>query len=127
MVVELLVKAVDATNPDPEKDRVSCYKAGFIVDVKPDGHKWGRQESLQQWLAEGLPRADWPGNFFIIRMTGLPIEKAKALLDEQVEDDSGTLLFDFLPEAGPKPKIFRCIRSSVWRRKSKTTLRSFMS
>lgn len=32
----LLIKAIDATNPDPDKDKF-CYKFGHIVDIYEDG------------------------------------------------------------------------------------------
>jgi len=57
---ELIVKAVDATHPDPEKDRRGCYKRGYPVAVYPDGTKWG--------ACECLPR------FVIIKFPGVPVD-----------------------------------------------------
>lgn len=43
-MAEILVKAVDAVHPDPEKDRRGAYKKGDIVLAMPDGHVWGSGE-----------------------------------------------------------------------------------
>lgn len=51
-MAEILVKAVDATNPDTEKDRRGCYKKGYPVVVMLDGHIWGRCESKNIWVNE---------------------------------------------------------------------------
>ncbi len=48
-MVELLIKAIDAHHPDPEKD-AACYKRGYVVAVMPDGHVWGREEGLPTFL-----------------------------------------------------------------------------
>lgn len=62
-MAELLVKAIDATHPDPEKDRRGCYKTGDVVVVMPDGHEWGKEER------EPL--------FFVVKVPGLDVEEAK--------------------------------------------------
>ena len=38
-MAEILVKAADAVNSDPELDRLS-YKRGDPVVIRPDGHNW---------------------------------------------------------------------------------------
>lgn len=43
-MARLLVKAVDYTHPDPDKDRRAAYKRGDVVCVMPDGHQWGAAE-----------------------------------------------------------------------------------
>jgi len=47
-VCQLLIKAVDATNPDPATDRRGCYKAGMIVEVREDNSPRG---TLEKWPA----------------------------------------------------------------------------
>lgn len=54
-MAELLVKAVDAVHPDPDVDRVGCYKAGDIVAVQPDGHHWGSCECLPAFIVVRIP------------------------------------------------------------------------
>jgi hypothetical protein len=56
-VAELLVKAVDATHPDPAKDARGCYKRGDPVAVKPDGHAWGALETLPRFWVVKVPGA----------------------------------------------------------------------
>jgi len=46
-MASLLIKAVDATNPDPDIDR-GCYKAGMIVEVREDNAPRGL---LEKWPA----------------------------------------------------------------------------
>ncbi|HTG44144.1 MAG TPA: hypothetical protein VK633_06395 [Verrucomicrobiae bacterium] len=54
-MAELLVKAVDATNPDPMKDARGCYKRGMPVVVFDDGHEWGDQENLPTFALLKFP------------------------------------------------------------------------
>jgi hypothetical protein len=68
-MAEILVKAVDATNADPEKDRGGCYKRGYPVVVKEDNHPgWGREEG--------------PPNFFVIKLPGVPADVVKKYIEE---------------------------------------------
>lgn len=91
---ELLIFSGNNSNADPEKDRRGSYKRGMIVCVFEDGHSWGREESKQQWIAEGNATATWPGQgkFVILKLPGVPSSKAKPLLDAQEEDDTGVPL-----------------------------------
>ena len=65
-MAEFLIKAVNATNPDPTKDERGCYKRGDIVDVRPDGFAWG--------LEERLPR------FVQVQVTGVSVAAALAYI-----------------------------------------------
>ncbi len=58
-MAELLVRTKDNAHRHPDKDR-AAYKRGDVVVIMPDGHKWGRMESLKQWTNEGLPADAWP-------------------------------------------------------------------
>ena len=91
---EILIFAKNNTHVDPEKDRRGCYKRGMPIVVFEDGHIWGREESKQQWIAEGSLAADWPGQgrFVILKIPGVPAAKAQALLVQQTEDDAGNPL-----------------------------------
>lgn len=66
-MAELLIKAVDATHPDPIKNERGCYKRGDIVDVRPDGWHWGTEE--------GLPK------FVIVKVPGLDPERVKHAME----------------------------------------------
>ena len=48
-MAELLVLAFDTHNADPEQD-LFAYKLGHIIDIKPDGHPWGTQETLPKFF-----------------------------------------------------------------------------
>jgi len=52
---EILVKATNATHPDPDIDRRGCYKRGYPVVVMPDGHPWGNEERLPLFVVIKLP------------------------------------------------------------------------
>jgi len=69
-MAEILIKAIDATHPDPEKDRRGCYKIGMPVVVMPDGHKWGN--------AECLP------TFVILKIPGVSVEKVASYILPEV-------------------------------------------
>ena len=43
-MAELLIKACDATHKDEVKDLQGCYKKGYVVVIRPDGWKWGKEE-----------------------------------------------------------------------------------
>ena len=96
-MAEILVKAGDQS-PHP-----AHFKDGDVVTVKDDGHTWGRCQSIDVWVAEGLQgkitttneitketvtvdtsgeTADtWPGGFDIIRIPGAPKEDYYYLLE----------------------------------------------
>ncbi|MEM4359711.1 MAG: hypothetical protein QXT45_04225 [Candidatus Bilamarchaeaceae archaeon] len=71
-MAEILIKAVDAYNVDPEVDK-ACYKAGMPVVVMPDGHKWGREEG--------------PPKFIVLKLPGVPVEEVKKYVEEWVVED----------------------------------------
>ena|SRR3972149_5972771 len=54
-MAEILVKAIDATHPDPDKDRRGCYKRGMPVVVMDDGHEWGKEERLPKFVIIKIP------------------------------------------------------------------------
>jgi hypothetical protein len=62
-MAEFLIKAIDATHSDPEKDKRGCYKRGDFVVVMPDGHEWGKEERLPK--------------FVVVKIPGLSVETAK--------------------------------------------------
>jgi len=69
-MAEILIKAIDATHSDLEKDQRGCYKRGMPVVVMPDGHKWGN--------------AECPPTFVIVKIPGVSIEKvASYILPEE--------------------------------------------
>ncbi len=76
----LLIKAVDASHPDPEKDRRGCYKRGDVVGVYDDDHLFGAKE--------GLPR------FVRLRIPDAAKALAVRLADEDDEDDNGQPAID---------------------------------
>ena len=54
-MAEMLVKAIDATHPNPDKDRRGCYKRGMPVVVMDDGHEWGKEERLPKFVIIKIP------------------------------------------------------------------------
>lgn len=88
-MAEILIKARNATHPDPEIDRVGCYKRGDPVVVRDDGHVWGAKE--------GLP------NFVVVKIPGVAASRIEALIQAQTEDDAGSPVQD---ENGA-PRAFR--------------------
>lgn len=67
-MTELLVKAVDATHPDPVKDQRGCYKQGDVVLVRDNGFEWG--------ALEVIPPADG-GKFAIIAITDVTAQQVR--------------------------------------------------
>lgn len=54
-MARLLIKAVDYTHPDPDKDRRAAYKRGDVVVVMPDGHVWGGAEGPPKFVQMDVP------------------------------------------------------------------------
>lgn len=52
---EMLVRATSNTHPDITKDRTGSWKRGMIVVVMPDGHVWGRMETLPTFVVIKVP------------------------------------------------------------------------
>jgi len=111
-VCEILFFLRNNTNPDTEKDRRGCYKRGMPVVVHEDGHVWGREESKQQWIAEGRDPSLWPGQgkFGILKIPGVPAAKAQAFLADQMDDDTGSPYYvpgSIVFADGPYPARYR--------------------
>lgn len=83
-MAEILIKAFDATNADPVKDRCGCYKAGMPVVVMPDGHKWGAKEL--------------PPRFYLIKVPGITIDNVEKFISPE---------FEALPDVEGKPVVYR--------------------
>jgi hypothetical protein len=41
---------------------------GDVITVREAGLKWGRRECLQEWVADGLPRDEFPGGYAVLRV-----------------------------------------------------------
>jgi len=52
---EILIKATDARHRDPLEDARGCYKRGDPALVMPDGHPWGRLETLPRFWRVRVP------------------------------------------------------------------------
>lgn len=70
---ELLIRARDKVNDDPQLD-AKCYKRGDVVAVVEDGWQWGRVE---------LASPEWR----ILQLPNVSVEQAQAFVAEEVEDD----------------------------------------
>lgn len=69
-MAELLVMAKNNTHEDPEVDRSGCYKRGYVVNVMPDKHPWGKKECLPK--------------FVVIKIPGVPVEKVRKYIDMEM-------------------------------------------
>lgn len=58
LMAEFLIKAIDATHPDPVKNERGCYKRGDVVAVKPDGWPWGAREGFPTFVIVKVPGLD---------------------------------------------------------------------
>jgi len=80
-MAEILVKAVDATHIDFDKDKRGCYKRGMPVVVMDDGHEWGKEERLPA--------------FIIIKFPLIPKDKVMKYIDpEPGLDVDGNIVVD---------------------------------
>lgn len=101
-MAEFLIKAIDATHSDPEKDARGCYKRGDIVVVMPDGHEWGKCECLPK--------------FVIVKIPGLDHEQAKKYTEEHegVARRKFRLLVDNVPPSIKKQLRNEGVVSVPW-------------
>lgn len=58
------------------------FRSGDPLYVAEDGHPWGRCESKQQWIAEGLGEHNFPGKFLIIRVPKIPAASVQKFISE---------------------------------------------
>lgn len=77
-MAEILVKAVDAVHPDPAKDARGCYKRGDPVCVMPDGHPWGRAETLP--------------TFWVVRVPGATVDQLRQYVEALTAADGETVV-----------------------------------
>ncbi|RLG26207.1 hypothetical protein DRN85_03715 [Methanosarcinales archaeon] len=68
MPAELLIKACDAVHQNEVKDLRGCYKKGYVVVIRPAGHKWGKEELNKE-------------KFYIVRVKDAEPEDLVHLLD----------------------------------------------
>ena len=71
-MVEILIKAVDATHKDPIKDKRGCYKRGDPVVVMPNGWSWGKEELNKD-------------KFYILRVKDMTLKQGKELILPDVD------------------------------------------
>lgn len=73
-MAKLLIRVGDQSSlPDTFKD-------SDVVAVFDDGHIFGREESLDVWVAEGRDAADWSGKFMIISAPNMAAATAAKLV-----------------------------------------------
>ena len=95
---EILIFAGNNTHADPDTDRRGCWKRGYPVVVKEDGHPWGAEERLPK--------------FVVVKIPGMPAAKAEAFLEPQMVDDAGVPVYENVVEAQPRWGIYR---RKAWR------------
>jgi hypothetical protein len=74
-MAQLLIKAVDAVNPDPDTDKRGCYKRGMIVEVREDSAPRGTAEA-------------WPAFAWII-IPGIPAETVRKYMQPELSALTG--------------------------------------
>lgn len=76
-MAEFLIKAIDATNPDKDKDIRGCYKRGDVVQVYPDGTC---TEELSPY-----------SKMFIVKVPGMSFKDAQKYIKSEI-DEKGEML-----------------------------------
>ncbi|MCP4958279.1 MAG: hypothetical protein GY925_03310 [Actinomycetia bacterium] len=74
------------------------YTRGDIIAMVPDGHVWGRAESMDVWLAEGGAEEDFPSPWLcILSVPSEPVDLnlAEPWLEEDPDEVGSTI--DRLP------------------------------
>lgn len=73
LMCEMLVVVVDRVHPDPYIDANHIAKRGDVIDVREDGHQWGREE---------ISNPNWK----IIRVPGVPCAHAQGFLSPEYDE-----------------------------------------
>jgi hypothetical protein len=79
-VAEILVKAVDATHPDPVKDAHGCYKRGDIVEIGPNGHYGNYTETARPPVDGGL--------FCRVQISNVTVEQVEQFVRNRLGPDA---------------------------------------
>lgn len=66
------------------------YAVGDVVDVFADGASVGKRVLLNEWEAAGGTVETFPGLFYVVDVTNLSYEDAKAYLEASVDTSSGS-------------------------------------
>lgn len=74
-MAEILILAFNTSNSDEAKD-VFAYKLGHVIDVKPDGHAWGKSECLPK--------------FYLVKLPKVSVENVQKFLDAKMDLVTGT-------------------------------------
>lgn len=89
-MAELLVKAKHTLYGDVEKQK-GIWRRGDVIDVRPDGFEWGRQEYKANWIASGETPESWHGQTFLVKIPGVAVAKVETILEGE-DDESGKIL-----------------------------------
>jgi hypothetical protein len=89
---EMLLFGRNNSHPDPIKDRRGCYKAGMPVVVFQDGHHWGREEALFQWVSDMRNPAEWPNHFILAKFPERDAADLRKFCEVQRTTDFGIIL-----------------------------------
>lgn len=84
-MAEALFFAGNNSHLDAEKDRRGCWKRGYVVIVKPDGHVWGIEESP----ATATRMANGNLRFSIVKFPGISVARIEKYLAEQLDVVTG--------------------------------------
>jgi hypothetical protein len=78
--VELIIKRqANYIHPDPIVNESSIYQRGDVVDIKPDGHLWGKEEHPMTTTYN-------PPHFFIVKIPGITVEQARKYIQPRMDD-----------------------------------------
>lgn len=75
-------------------DKDADAEQGDVIFVAPDGHLWSRNESLETWLAEGLPPEDYPDFFYVIKIPNYTVDQFNTYLESKGATEDTTYTID---------------------------------
>lgn len=70
------------------KNLPTRWQTGMIVDVFPDGHKFGRLEDKSLFMSAGGQNENWPRIFIIVKVTDIDAndDKIKKLTNREADN-----------------------------------------
>jgi hypothetical protein len=64
------------------------WRRGDLVVIREDGHTWGTLETKAAWVAAGHPAADWPGDFYLLKVPGLSVARAERFIEAWIDNNN---------------------------------------
>lgn len=88
------------------------HRLGDPIVAMPGNHTWGPREDKRVWVAAGKDPTAWPGDFFILRIKGLTVRRARRFIEPHYRPATAVDLEFGAPDADDRKVL---VRRKRWR------------